>query len=121
MIQSEAIKHLLTGFDDTAPVEQELLRYVKHLETDYAPKMEIAPFIFALRCFFAWHRVDGFERNTAAHKLIRDTWFQQNEQTYTAWLAMNQDDTEPLMWAKWTFQAKNSIFDEWLKQNTIKP
>jgi hypothetical protein len=47
--------------------------------------------------------------------MIRETWFQENEKTYTLWLAMNQDDTNPLMWAKWTFQAKNSIFDEWLE------
>lgn len=115
MIQSEAVKHLLAGFDDTAAIEQVLLDYVEHLEKEYAPQMEITPFIFALRCFFVWHRVEGFEKNTAAHKHIRDTWFQQNEHTYTTWLAMNQDDTNPLMWAKWTFQAKNSILDEWLK------
>jgi hypothetical protein len=118
MIQADAVRHLLNGFDEIAPVEDVLRKYVKHLEEQYAPNKEITLFIFALRCFFSWHRMEGFEQNVVAHKSIRDAWFEQNEGTYTHWLTTNQDDTNILMWAKWTFQAKNSIFDEWIESKS---
>jgi len=115
MLQSDAMRYIMNGFNDDAPVQQELQKYVKHLEEQYAPNKEIALFIFAFRCFFSWHRVEGFENDVIAHQSIRSAWFEQNEATYTHWLTTNQDNTDALMWAKWTFQAKNSIFDEWLE------
>lgn len=76
--------------------------------------MDIEAFIMGIRCLFSWHRLEEFEHDTGAHRRILSTWFTQNEETYAHWLASGKDDTKELMWAKWTFQAKNSIFDEWV-------
>jgi hypothetical protein len=76
--------------------------------------MDIEAFIMGVRCFFSWHGIDGFDKKTAEHLRIQSIWYSQNEQVYTKWLESGQDDTKILLWAKWTFQAKSSIFDEWL-------
>jgi len=83
--------------------------------------MDIEAFIMGVKCLFSWHRLEEFENDTEAHERILAAWFKQNEETYTEWLGSGKDDTKTLMWAKWTFQAKNSIFDEWIQtKNTMK-
>lgn len=111
--QTDAIRTLVRGFRE-GPVADELMRYVKSLEDDFGDSMDIEAFIMGVRCFFSWHGVDGFDKKTADHTRIQSTWYAQNEQVYTKWLESGQDDTKRLLWAKWTFQAKTSIFDEWL-------
>jgi len=111
--QPDSIRALLGGFRD-GNVADELLRYVKSLEDDFGESMDIEAFIMGVRCFFSWHGIDGFDKKTADHIRVQSAWYIQNEQVYTKWLESGQDDTKKLLWAKWTFQAKSSIFDEWL-------
>ena len=47
------------------------------------------------------------------NKTIR--WLDENEETYTKWLTSVNDDHERLKWYKWTFQAKNSILNEFIR------
>jgi len=118
--QSDAIRTLLRGFQDGC-VANELMRFVKSLENDFAESMDIEAFIMGVRCFFSWHGIDGFEKKPAEHLRIQAAWYTQNEQVYTNWLESGQDDTRYLLWAKWTFQAKTSIFEEWLNtKHTMK-
>ena len=111
--QTDAIRTLVRGFRE-GPVADELMRYVKSLEDDFGDSMDIEAFIMGVRCFFSWHGIDGFEKKTAEHVRIQGVWYSENEQVYTKWLESGQDDTKRLLWAKWTFQAKTSILDEWL-------
>ena len=111
--QADAIRILLRGFRE-GNVTDELLRYVKSLEESFAESMDIEAFILGVRCFFSWHGIDGFEKKTKEHERVQAAWYTQNEGVYTKWLESGQDDTKQLMWAKWTFQAKTSIFEEWL-------
>ena len=111
--QSDAIRALVRGFRDGC-VADELMRYVKALEDDFGEAMDIEAFIMGVRCFFSWHGIDGFDKKVLDHARIQGIWYTQNEQVYTKWLESGQDDTKQLLWAKWTFQAKTSIFDEWL-------
>jgi hypothetical protein len=90
------------------------MRYVKNLEESFAESMDIEAFIMGVRCFFSWHGADGFDKKTKEHERVQAAWYAQNEGVYTKWLESGQDDTKQLMWAKWTFQAKTSIFEEWL-------
>jgi hypothetical protein len=104
---------LLRGFRE-GNVADELLRYVRTLEENFAETMDIEAFIMGVRCFFSWHGVEGFDKKPKEHERVQAAWYTQNEGVYTKWLESGQDDTKQLMWAKWTFQAKTSIFEEWL-------
>ena len=119
MSQSDAARQLYKGFDSSASVQDELMRYSAALETAYRPTMDIEAFIFGLRCFFSWHSVDGFEHDKKAHKAIRDMWLHQTDGFYNTWLTSGKDDTQDLLWSKWTFQAKSSIFEEWLQAKLL--
>ena len=117
--QADAIRLLLRGFRE-GNVADELLRYVKNLEESFAESMDIVAFIMGVRCFFSWHGIEGFDKKPKEHERVQAAWYTQNEGVYTKWLESGQDDTKQLMWAKWTFQAKTSIFEEWLHiQNTV--
>ena len=111
--QADAIRLLLRGFRE-GNVADELLRYVKNLEESFAESMDIEAFIMGVRCFFSWHGIEGFDKKPKEHERVKAAWYTQNEGVYTKWLESGQDDTKQLMWAKWTFQAKTSIFEEWL-------
>jgi len=115
MSQSDAARTLYKGFNLTASIQDEMLRYFSCLETAYRPTMDIEAFIFGVRCFFCLHSVDGFEHDKKTHKFLRDTWLHQADAFYASWLASGKDDTQDLLWSKWTFQAKSSIFEEWLQ------
>jgi len=118
--QTVAISILINGFQK-GPVEKEIIRYIKSFEKAFEASMDIEAFIMGVRCLFSWHKLEGFENDLEAHARIFEVWFKQNEDTYTKWLESGQDETKKLMWAKWTFQAKNSIFIEWIKiKNTMK-
>jgi hypothetical protein len=119
MSQSDAARQLYKGFDSSASVQDELMRYSAALETAYRSSMDIEAFIFGLRCFFSWHSVDGFEHDKKAHKAIRDMWLHQTDGFYNTWLTSGKDDTQDLLWSKWTFQAKSSIFEEWLQAKLL--
>ncbi len=95
---AHAIVTVLATLEKEPRVESALLGYVQALETAYAKSQDIALFVFALRSFF-----------------IREAWVEQNEMSYTKWLASMEDNPEGLKWAKWTFQAKTSILTEFLE------
>ena len=114
MSQTAAIRALINGFQE-GPVEKEIQRYIKSLESAFFQTMDIEAFIMGVKCLFSWHRLEEFENDTEAHTRILTAWYKQNEETYTGWLSSGKDDTKALMWAKWTFQAKNSVFDEWIQ------
>ena len=114
MSQTAAIRALINGFQE-GPVEKEIQRYIKSLESAFFQTMDIEAFVMGVKCLFSWHRLEEFENDTEAHTRILTAWYKQNEETYTGWLSSEKDDTKTLMWAKWTFQAKNSVFDEWIQ------
>jgi hypothetical protein len=118
--QTAAIRALINGFQD-GPVENEIQRYVLSFEKAFQETMDIEAFIMGIRCLFSWHRLEEFEKDREAHNRILSAWYKQNEETYTNWLSSGKDDTKNLMWAKWTFQAKHSIFEEWIQtKHTMK-
>jgi hypothetical protein len=120
MSQTAAIRALINGFQE-GPVEKEIQRYIKSFESAFFQTMDIEAFIMGLKCLFSWHRLEEFDDDTEAHTRILTAWYKQNEETYTDWLSSGNDDTKTLMWAKWTFQAKNSIFEEWIQtRQTMK-
>lgn len=112
---SAAIRQVLTVFTTKERVEDALLEFVAQLERDYAASEDIALFIFAIRSFFCWHRAPELVSDLRAVATIRDAWLAQNECIYAQWLSSMEDNPRALRWAKWTFQAKNSILDEFLK------
>jgi len=113
---SRSMRVALESFSAVANVDDALLDFVRQLETDYEEVQDIALFIFALRSFFCWHRANELLVNKAAVKRVRTAWLEQNEGSYTRWLTSVNDSPEKLKWAKWTFQAKNSILNEFLEQ-----
>lgn len=113
---SRSMRVALESFSAVANVGDALLDFVRQLETDYEEVQDIALFIFALRSFFCWHRANELLTDKAAVKRVRTTWLEQNEGSYTRWLTSINDSPEKLKWAKWTFQAKNSILNEFLQQ-----
>ena len=119
MSQPDAAKTLYKGFNLTASISDEMLRYFSSLETAYRPTMDIEAFIFGIRCFFCLHIVDGFEHDKKTHAILRDMWLHQADTFYSTWLASGKDDTQDLLWSKWTFQAKTSIFEEWLQTKML--
>ena len=120
MSQTAAIRALINGFQE-GPVEKEIQRYIKSFESAFFQTMDIEAFIMGVKFLFSWHRLEEFDDDTEAHTRILTAWYKQNEETYTGWLSSGMDDTKTLMWAKWTFQAKNSIFEEWIQtRQTMK-
>ena len=116
--QTAAIRSLINGFHE-GPVEKEIQRYIKNFESAFQETMDIEAFIMGIKCLFSWHRLEEFEDHTEAHARILAAWYKQNEEIYTRWLQSGKDDTKELMWAKWTFQAKNSIFEEWVQTRQV--
>jgi len=116
--QTGAIRALINGFKE-GPVEKEIQRYIQDFEKTFFSTMDIEAFIMGVKCLFSWHRLEEFETDTDAHTRIFAAWYKQNEETYTRWLSSARDETKELMWAKWTFQAKNTIFEEWVRTKNI--
>lgn len=110
-----AIKTILASLDDKKPVVDVFLDYVYQLEEALYESADIAAFIFGVRAFFAWHHADGFERDRKAHDIIREAWTAENETGYNRWLRSADDSTKHIMWLKWTFHAKSTILEEWLR------
>jgi hypothetical protein len=113
---SRGIRAVLEFFTEEGQVDEALIKYVKQLEKDYEEVQDITLFIFAVRSFFCWHRAPELLQNPALVANIRRVWFEQNDTMYTRWLSSANDEHEDLKWSKWTFQAKNSILNEFLKE-----
>jgi hypothetical protein len=111
---SSGIKYMLEALTEEASVERALLKFTLQLESDYADTQDITLFVFALRAFFCWHRAPELAAAPESVKRVQDAWIAQNEGIYAEWLASSEDDPELLKWSKWTFQAKMSLFKEFL-------
>ena len=107
-----ALHQLLASFTEYDSVADGLIHYVKQLEHDLAASQDIVLFIFALRCFFCWHRAEELMRNKAEINRIKLLWIDQNDGAYTRWLSSSEDQADSLKWEKWTFQAKISLLAE---------
>lgn len=106
----------LLALTQQTSVADALLSFVRELEREYSAAQDITLFIFALRCFFCWHRAEELCDQAAEVKRIEEIWVAQNEEIYTTWLSSMEDNAASLKWAKWTFQAKTSILAEFLTQ-----
>ena len=111
------VSDLFAILTESDPVDQVLLKFVRQLEEDGAKGHRISFFVFALRAFFCWPRATELCGAEEAIKRIRSIWIQQNHQIYEEWLTSCKDDSDALTWEKWTFQAKNSILEEFLASN----
>jgi hypothetical protein len=111
-----AVKTILATLDHDTPVVDVFLEYVYQLKEALYESTDITSFIFGVRAFFAWHRADGFERDQNAHDIIREAWATENEKDYTRWLSSADDSTKDILWSKWTFQAKSTILEGWLRE-----
>jgi hypothetical protein len=113
---THGVHAVLNALELETDVETALLKFVRQLEADYAAAQDITLFVFAVRTFFVWHRAPELGEKPEAVSRIREAWVRQNEEIYTQWLSSMEDNPESLKWAKWTFQAKMSIFAEFLEE-----
>ena len=111
---SNSARTLLSVLMDEPDIVTALLKFSRQMEDDYMEVQDITLFVFAIRAFFCWHRAEEF--HTAPEKVaaVRAAWLAQNDTLYTRWLGSFEDNHQDLKWAKWTFQAKNSIFSEFM-------
>lgn len=114
---SKGVCDLYAMLSTSDKVDELLVEFVRQLETDAADGHKIDLFIFALRAFFCWPRATELCGNEEAIQAIRNIWVQQNHRIYEEWLNSSRDDSDALTWEKWTFQAKNSILEEFLASN----
>lgn len=114
-VAAKASKLLLETFSEEPKVDEALIKFVRQLERDYEDTQDITTFIFAMRAFFCWHRAPELLESPAITTRIRQVWVDQNDATYTKWLASANDDHELLKWYKWTFQAKNTILTDFIQ------
>jgi hypothetical protein len=114
---SKGVSDLFSMLTDSDQVDQVLLKFVRQIEKDGYEGYRIDFFVFALRSFFCWPRATELCGNEEVIKNIRSIWIQQNHEIYDEWLLSCMDDSHELKWEKWTFQAKNSILEEFLGSN----
>lgn len=100
--------------EETNTVEA-LLKFSRQMEDDYLESQDIHLFIFAIRSFFCLDRAEELRAPEKA-SAIRAKWIADSDAKYVNWLSSADDEHEPLKWAKWTFQAKNSILDDFLNK-----
>jgi hypothetical protein len=112
---SKGIKEVLSALETQPNVADALLFYVKPLEDDYRKQQDIILFVFAVKSFFCWHRAPELLDSHEEVERVRAAWAADNERVYLNWLSSLKDDSQDLKWAKWTYQAKNSILQEFLK------
>ena len=113
-VASNGVRVLFSVVSQEEDVAEALIKFVRQLENDYVDVQDITLFIFAVRSFFCWSRAEELCRDPEKVEYIKSIWLEDNDAKYTAWLASAQDCHESLKWAKWTFQAKNSILADFL-------
>jgi hypothetical protein len=109
---SNGVRVLLSVLSDEQDVGGSLVKFTRQLEEDYAEVQDITLYIFALRCFFCWHRIHELTDCPEKVNAVRAAWIEDNDASYTRWLSSANDSHDQLKWAKWVFQAKNSILTE---------
>ena len=120
-LATKGIYDMYSALTETAPIEDILLQFVRQIEVDGTHDHRIGFFVFALRAFFCWPRALELCGKDDAIKKIRGIWIQQNHAVYDEWLTSCKDESDALRWEKWTFQAKNSILEEFLASNVCAP
>jgi hypothetical protein len=113
---SNSVRVLLSVLVEEPDIAESLLKFSRQLEEDYHDSQDINLFIYAIRCFFCLERAEELRSNPEKVDLIRSTWLVENDAKYTGWLSSAEDAHDSLKWAKWTFQAKNSILSEFIEQ-----
>lgn len=112
---SNSARTLLSVLMDEPDVVVALLKFSRQMEEDYTEVQDITLFVFAIRCFFCWHKAEEFHKSPEKVAQVRAAWLAENDSKYTKWLGSFEDNHQDLKWAKWTFQAKSSIFTEFLE------
>jgi len=111
---SNGVRVFFKVISDGEDVAETFIKFVRQMEDDYADTQDIQLFIFALRSFFCLTEAEELHTNHEKVAYIKTTWLQDNDEKYTRWLTSSEDNHENLKWAKWTFQAKNSILTDFL-------
>jgi hypothetical protein len=109
---SNGVRVFLSVLSEEHDVGDALVKLTRQLEEDYAEAQDITLYIFALRSFFCWHRIYELVGSAEKVNIVRAIWLSDNDAKYNNWLSSTDDTHEELKWAKWTFQAKNSILSE---------
>ena len=113
---SNGVRVLFSVLSEELDIAECLVKFSRQMEDDYADTQDIHLFIFSIHCFFCLDAAQQLKKLPEKVKEIRTVWLHENDEKYTHWLSSPDDSHEPLQWAKWTFQAKNSIFDEFLSK-----
>jgi hypothetical protein len=113
---SNGIRVMFSVLLEEQDIAESLLKFSRQMEEDYTESQDISLFIFAIRSFFCLERAEELRSSPERVTHIRATWLSENDKKYTGWLSSAEDNHEPLRWAKWTFQAKNSILTEFLER-----
>ena len=111
---SNGTRVLFRVISDEPDVTETLMKFTRQMEEDYADSQDIALFIYGLRCFFCLDRAEELWSAPDKVEQIRSKWLIENDTKYSGWLSSVEDDDGELKWAKWTFQAKNTILSEFL-------
>jgi len=111
---SNGVRVLFRVLSEESDVAEALLKFSRQLEEDYLESQDISLFVFAIHSFFCLERVEDLRSAPERVEYIRSTWLAENDSKYSGWLTSVDDSHEALKWAKWTFQAKNSILTEFL-------
>jgi hypothetical protein len=112
---STHIYSIFKEIDDYTSVSDALIHYTRRLEREYSISQDIVLFIFGFRIFFCWHRAEELLDSPDDIRKIEAAWIEQNDDIYTEWLSSPDDRADSIRWEKWTFQAKTTIFNEFLQ------
>ena len=112
---SNGVRVVFNVLVEEANTVEALLKFSRQMEEDYLESQDIHLFIFAIRSFFCLDRAEEL-RTPEKAAAIRAKWIAESDAKYMIWLSSANDEHESLKWAKWTFQAKNSILNDFLEK-----
>ena len=116
---SKAVKDILSALVEVNNPEKALLLFSRQLQDDHFEDEDINFYIFGIRLFFCEPGAASLRTDTDAIARIRAEWIKQNDELYEKWLASTDDTYYSLKWEKWTFQAKNMVFDEFIERGVF--
>ena len=112
---SNGVRAIFKVISDDPDIVETLLKFSRQMEDDYCESQDITLFIFSIRSFLCLEKAEELRSEPKKVEYIRAKWLEENDAKYTRWLSSVEDNHEPLKWAKWTFQAKNSILTNFLE------
>jgi hypothetical protein len=113
---SNGVRVFFRVISDEPDVVESLLKFSRQMEDDYCETQDITLYVFSVRSFFCLEKAEEIRSDPKKVEYIRAKWLEENDAKYTRWLSSVEDNHEPLKWAKWTFQAKNSILTTFLEE-----